>query len=180
MNPHRENWHPDVAAVGSTIWHPPSGIKDARKNTTEKMAAIHNRCLLVVAGAYKETPVEVLHIETMTLPIQEHLEILQAKARSCLKTGGQAAFIRRQCKQVAAKLRKRGVSTLPDTPGRTKHRWAPLIAEEAAYTPSPARPAPWMEESEEYLEQQWKHRASQCQKEKIIKKHFAETWQTKW
>lgn len=105
---------------GSTVWHTFTGIKEAKRNTTEKMAIIQNRCLQVVAGVYKTAPIEVLHAKTMMLPIQKHLELLQARAQSCFKTEGQTAFVRKQCRQIVAKLRKQKVNTLPDTSERKK------------------------------------------------------------
>lgn len=43
-------------------------------------------------------------------------------------------FHRRQGKQVAAKLRKRGASILSDTPGHRKYQWASPITDEIAIT----------------------------------------------
>lgn len=165
---------------GSTVWHAPSNTKDAGKNTTEKLAIIQNRCLRVVAGAYKATPIEVLRAETMMPPMQEYLDLLQAKARSRLKDGGQTAFIKKQSKQVAAKLRKRGTATTPNTPGSRKHEWASDITKEITNTLPLAQPAPWAQETEEYPEQLQRYKASRRQKENIIKKHFADKWQAKW
>lgn len=83
---------------GSTVWYAPAGTKDARKDMAGKLEIMQNRCLRIVAGAYKATPIEVLQAETMLPPMQVHLDQLQAKARSRLKINGQAAFIRKQCK----------------------------------------------------------------------------------
>lgn len=81
---------------GATVWHSPLGTKDARKGAVDKMVILQIKCLRIMAGAYKATPVEVLHAETLIPPMQEHLDQLQAKARSRLKISGQAAFIRKQ------------------------------------------------------------------------------------
>ena len=102
---------------GSTVWYAPAGTKDARKNMAGKFEVTQYRCSRIVAGAYKATPIEVLQAETMMPRMQVHLDQLQAKARSRLKVNGQAAFIRKQCKRVAAKLRKRRVNTAPNTAG---------------------------------------------------------------
>lgn len=115
------------------------------------MAVIQNRCLRVVSGGYKGTPIEVLHAETMVPPIQEYLDQLQAKARIRLRTGGQAAFIKKQCKKIAIKLRKRGTPPMVDTPGRQKDQWALSITTGVTDTPPPQQPPPppWLDQEEE-------------------------------
>ena len=60
----------------------------------DKPTVIRNKCLRVAAGAYKGTPIEVLHAEATVLPIKEYLDQLQAKIRTRLKINGQAAFIK--------------------------------------------------------------------------------------
>lgn len=82
------------------------------------MAVIQNRCLSLVSGVYKATPIEVLHAETMVPLIQEYLDLLQAKTRTRLRIGRQAAFIKNQCKKVTTKFRKRGTPPAVDTLGR--------------------------------------------------------------
>lgn len=72
----------------------------------------------------KATPLEVLHAETMMPPIQEYLDLLEAKTRTRLRTGRQAAFIKNQCEKVATKLEKRRTPPVVDTPGRRKDQWA--------------------------------------------------------
>ena len=73
----------------------------------------------------------------MIPPTQVYLDLLQAKARARLKTEGQAAF-RRRCKRIAAELRKRGTSAVPDTSGRRKSHSAFLVTNR---TPSVGRAA---------------------------------------
>lgn len=65
----------------------------------------------------------------MVPPIQEQLESVQVKARSRFKTGGQAASIRKQCKQVAARLRNRGTSILTGHAWTQKSQWVSYITE---------------------------------------------------
>lgn len=55
-----------------------------------------------------------------------------------------------------------------------------IAAEIAAPTPPPARPAPWAEETEEYLGQLKNYKALQRQKENAIRKHFDGKWQARW
>lgn len=84
------------------------------------MAVIQNNRLRMVAEAYKATLIGDLHAETMMRAMQEHLGPSQAKTRSCLGISGQAAFLRKQCKQFATKIRKRRVDTAPKLPGIRK------------------------------------------------------------
>lgn len=98
---------------GLAVWHCPSAIKGAGKGNVDKLAVIQNKCLRVVAGAYKAT----LHAEAMVLPMKEHLEQLQAKTRTRLKTNGQAAFSGRcgvgEIKSSKIKKKNLGIGGLP-------------------------------------------------------------------
>lgn len=58
----------------------------------------------MVAAAHKATPMAVLHPGTMIVPMQEHPHQLQAKTRTRLRTGRQAAFMEEYCKKVVTKL----------------------------------------------------------------------------
>ena len=59
---------------GSTVWYAPAGTKDARKEMAGKLEVVQNRCLRIVAGAYKATPIEILQAKTMMPPMQVHLD----------------------------------------------------------------------------------------------------------
>lgn len=61
-------------AYGSTSWPLPLGIKDAQKGTVEKLAIKQIKCLKVMAGAYKATPIEVLHAETLMPPMEQYFD----------------------------------------------------------------------------------------------------------
>lgn len=76
------------------------------------MAIIQNRYLRAVAGAYNATPVEVLHAETMMLPIQEHL---QAKAQSVSSQKKGSSRVHQETVQTSCgqKVRKRGPNPFP-------------------------------------------------------------------
>lgn len=78
---------------GSAVWYSPPGAKEIRKGSEDKLAVIQKKCLRVVAGAYRATPIEVLHAEAMVPPMKEHLDQLQAKIRTRFETSGQVAFV---------------------------------------------------------------------------------------
>lgn len=103
---------------GSAIWYAPLATKDAKKDMAGKLEVIPNRYLRLLSGAYKATSIEVLQAETMITSMQEYLDLQQAKARAPFTIEGQAAFIKKQCKKVTAKVRQRGTNTKPETPGR--------------------------------------------------------------
>lgn len=112
--------------------------------------------------------------------MKEHLNQLQANARLHLKTSGQAAFIRKQCEKVETKLRNRNrrVERLPKTPGSRKSKWVLCVIDGVAHTLAPDRPHPWVEDDENYLKQAEGYWKLQYQKEKLIKNHFADRWQS--
>lgn len=79
--------------------------------------------------------------------------MLQAKSRFRLRTGAHAAFIKRQCKQIATKFRKHGrTSTLTETPGQRKCQWAFSVVVGNLNTALPLPSASLVEENEEYTE----------------------------
>lgn len=43
---------------------------------------LQNRCLEIVAVAYKAIPIEVLQVETMMASMQKYFDLLQARARA--------------------------------------------------------------------------------------------------
>ena len=97
--------------------------------------------------------------------------MLQAKARVRLRDGEQMAFIRKQCKNVAAKLRKRGTATLADTPDSRKDQWTSSLTGEIADAHPLRQLPPWVEEGEEYMEQLNGYKTLQRQK-RLVKKLF--------
>ena len=71
---------------GAAIWHSPSppvtgssGRNHRTKGPAAKLTSIQNKCLRVVAGAYRATPVSVLESETYTPPLDIYLDAKLAK-----------------------------------------------------------------------------------------------------
>lgn len=159
---------------GSAIWHALSRTKDAKKNITEKLAIIQNRCLKVVAGAYKATLIEVLHAKTMIPPMQEHLNLLQAKTHMRLRSVEQSVFIKKQCKKITAKLHKQGTISIVDTLKRQKNQWSYTITEKVADIPPLQDLFLWIEKSEEYIKLSISYWNMQRQRKELIENHFTE------
>lgn len=112
----------------------------------------------------------------------EYLDQLQASYRFRPKVNGQAAFTKKQSKKAKTKLRKRKRRTvrLLNTSGIQKAELASSIAKEAPCTPTPTCPPLWLEENEGYLKQLGAYRTSKRQRKQLIKKHFADEWQSSW
>lgn len=70
-----------------------------------KLLVMQNKCLRIVAGAFKASPISVVEAETFIAPIDIHLDQLQAKASYRLCMGGQAKVISAACKTITTKLR---------------------------------------------------------------------------
>jgi hypothetical protein len=62
-------------AYGAAVWHTPiKGPKEVAQGMAAKLERIQNKCLRVVAGAYKATPIRSLEVETFTPPIDLYLD----------------------------------------------------------------------------------------------------------
>ena len=54
----------------ASMWHTPG---DSPKGVVKKLQSVQNRCLRVVAGAYKATAAKVLEVETNVPPLDLYL-----------------------------------------------------------------------------------------------------------
>lgn len=55
-------------SYGSAVWHSLPEHNNLPKMATSKVSVIQNKCLGVVSGAYKATPIQVLEAETYVPP----------------------------------------------------------------------------------------------------------------
>src|SRR6201996_5113534 len=94
-------------AYGVSAFHIPSR-NNKPKGIARDLAAAQSRCLRVVAGAYRATPVRSLETETFVPPIDLYLNKRVADFEERLERTGKAALIRTACAAVAAQLRQRG------------------------------------------------------------------------
>lgn len=69
------------------------------------LSIVQNKCLRLVSGGNKATPIQALEAETFVPPISSHLMQLQAKSRFRMQSTGQANFIAKARKRVAANLK---------------------------------------------------------------------------
>lgn len=90
---------------GSAVWHAAKELKKLSKSMENRLAVVLNKCLRLVSGGYKATPIRALEAETICPPISSHLIQLQAKARFRMQSVGQAKVIAKACKRIATKLK---------------------------------------------------------------------------
>src|SRR6187402_1977695 len=111
-------------AYGAGVWHTPG--KDAARGLAAKLQPIQNKCLRVVAGAYKATPIRALETETHTPPLDLYLDGRLAAFRERLASSKVGQSIQEACKAIQRRLRnkkdrRRGYRPTPDV---AKDEWA--------------------------------------------------------
>jgi len=111
-------------AYGAGIWHTPG--KDSARGLAAKLQPIQNKCLRVVAGAYKATPIRALETETHTPPLDLYLDGRLAAFRDQLASSPIGQSIQHACRTIQRRLRnKRGRKRgHRPTPGLARDEWA--------------------------------------------------------
>ena len=144
---------------GSSTWHTPSSEKGASKTMQRKLAVIQNKCLRVVAGAFKATPIEALEKETHTPPMHLHLDRLAGMAQERRRVTGMDTIIKKACQNIKTKLKsKRGRRrNVGHTPGERKSEWVDSL--------------PGMRET---------NPTNLAKRRAMIRKIFAERWKDRW
>jgi hypothetical protein len=112
-------------AYGAGIWHIP-GKSNSAKGLAAKLQPVQNKCLRVVAGAYKATPVRALETETHTPPLDLYLDSRLAAFRNRLANSPVGQSIQEAYKVIQQRLwnkrgRQRGYRP---TPSLAKDEWA--------------------------------------------------------
>lgn len=94
-------------AYGAAVWHTPAGPNGKVKGVAAKLERIQNKCLRVVAGAYRATPIRSLEIETFTPPIDLHLDSRLAAFQKRLENSEVGRVIENACNWIKARVRNR-------------------------------------------------------------------------
>jgi hypothetical protein len=127
-------------AYGAGVWHHPT-TNQRVKGIAKKLATMQSKCLRVVAGAYRATPVRLLEVETATPPLDLYLDKWVADFERRLERTGKGGLIQAVCNRVATRLRHRrqrrrhaAIETPPHTSleygiGRTA--WAKVWTEDS-------------------------------------------------
>lgn len=81
---------------GALIWISPEGRSTTKLSLLRPLEIIQNRCLRVISGAYRATPIQLLESETGIPPLRNHLNTLQAQYQLRTEKIGFNAFLARQ------------------------------------------------------------------------------------
>jgi hypothetical protein len=119
----------------STIWHTPTPKEEHARRKRQaagpvaKLKKIQNKCLRVVAGAYRATPVSVLETETFIPPLDLQLDAKLARFRLRHKQSGMEELVRAACAEIRRKLayrrQRRGRNKRDgSTEGEKRTHWA--------------------------------------------------------
>src|SRR5271165_1675628 len=100
----------------AAISHSPTKPNRKLQGLAAKLQPLQNKCLQVVAGAYKATPTRNLEIETYTPPLDLYLDSRLAAFQSRLAHSGVDKIIQKACSAIWSRIKGR----------RKKHKATPL------------------------------------------------------
>ena len=132
-------------AYGAGVWHTPGS--GSAKGLAAKLQLVQNKCLRVVAGAYKATPIRALETETFVPPLDLYLDGRLAAFRGKLASSPVGQSIQDACKAIQRRLRnkkgrRRGHRPVPSV---SRDEWARTRALDLAQTSENKRVlAAWM------------------------------------
>ena len=117
----------NAVAYGAAAYHSPA-VGGKPKGIARSLTTVQSKCLRVVAGAYRATPVRSLETETYVPPIDIYLNKRLADFEARLEASGKAQLLRSVCARLRAQLRRRrGRPRKQRTPsiedGEGKARW---------------------------------------------------------
>lgn len=58
---------------GSAVWHAPKELKKTSKSMENRLSVVQNKCLRLVLGGYKATPIQALEAEAFVSSMSSHL-----------------------------------------------------------------------------------------------------------
>ena len=85
---------------GAAIWHSPTKPNGKPQGLAVKLQPLQNKCLQVVAGAYKATPTRNLEVEIYTPLIDLYLDSRLAAFQSQLAYTGADKIIQKACSAI--------------------------------------------------------------------------------
>jgi len=100
----------------AAIWHSPTKPNGKPQGLAAKLQPLQNKCLRVVAGAYKATPTRNLEVETYTPPIDLYLDSRLAAFQSRLAHTEADKIIQKACSAIWSRIKGR----------RRKHKATPI------------------------------------------------------
>lgn len=96
-----------IMTYGALAWHQARG-DGLDRVLAGSIAPLRNRCLRVIAGAYRATPVSTLEAEAYILPLSLYLDALASRATQRLEDSGMARKVEGICREVRRHLYARG------------------------------------------------------------------------
>jgi len=145
-----------AVAYGAAAYHVPAAPKP--RGVARSLAREQNRCLRVIAGAFRATPVRNLETETFVPPIDLYLNVRLADFEARLQLTGKAQLIDNVCAGVRAQLRRRR--------GRPRKQKQPTIEEGAGKLR-------WAKE------RMWDGtRGARCEAREALARDWRERWQS--
>lgn len=113
------------AAIGfaSTAYHEFNEKRERPRGVIARdMAKAQNRCLRIITGAYKATPIRLLETEAYVPPIDIWMDVRAATFGRRLRDSGMEGKIQQQCQEVRHALRNRRTRTAPPQECRTARK----------------------------------------------------------
>jgi hypothetical protein len=94
-------------AYGAAVWHfPTKGPNGKAQGMAAKLAGIQNKCLRIVAGAYRATPIQTLEVETHIPPIDLYFDSQLAAFQNRLASSDVGQLIEKACSTIQARICK--------------------------------------------------------------------------
>src|SRR5213078_2306265 len=105
------------------------GKRALPRGPAARLMSVQNKCLRIVSGAYRATPVSVLETETFTPPLDLHLHARLARFWLRHKQSGMQNLVTAACTLIKQKLRgrrprRRRTTGDECTEGEKRTRWA--------------------------------------------------------
>ena len=90
---------------GAAIWKRPDTSGNKQQRMTVMFERIQNRCLRTITGAYRATPIEMIHSEALILPIKTALDRMILRDAERFETSGIKAIIEAACTHIKRNTR---------------------------------------------------------------------------
>jgi hypothetical protein len=114
-------------AYAAPIWHAPTSSQRA-KGPAAKLASTQNKCLRLIAGAYKATPVRALETETFIPPLDLYLDGRAAAYQERIEGSKVESVIQEACKWIKrrkwCRRRREGTGDQTGAYPTQRARWA--------------------------------------------------------
>jgi hypothetical protein len=143
---------------GAAAWHTPTKSPNRKaQGMAAKLERIQNKCLRIVAGAYRATPIRSLETETFTPPIDLYLDSRLATFQKRLENSEVGQVIGNACNWIKARIKSRR--------GRKSNRKTAINEQRES----------WNREQEEWFRQDQPTHQRFTEKQKVLA-----AWKDRW